>query len=41
VRYRLVVPPEALVPSADAHGWTVLATPVRPEGCTDAELRQA
>jgi hypothetical protein len=39
--YRLRVPPEALVPSEDAHGWTVLATPVGPEGCTDAELLQA
>src|ERR671922_2886945 len=26
VRYRLVIHPEALVPSEDAHGWTVLAT---------------
>ena len=41
VRYRLVVHPEALVPSEHAHGWTVLATTVRPEGCTDAELLQA
>src|SRR5215217_1749522 len=41
VRYRLVVHPEALVPSEDAHGWTVLATTVRPEVCTDAELLQA
>ena len=41
VRYRLVVHPEALVPSEDAHGWTVLATTVRPEGCTDTELLQA
>src|SRR5438874_10692042 len=41
VRYRLVVPPEALVPSEDAHGWTVLAITVRPEGCTDTELLQA
>jgi transposase len=40
-RYRLVVYPEALVPSEDAHGWTVLATTVRPEGCTDTELLQA
>jgi transposase len=40
-RYRLVVHPEALVPSEDVHGWTVLATTVRPEGCTDAELLQA
>jgi hypothetical protein len=28
-------------PSADAHGWTVLATTLRPEVCTDAELLQA
>jgi len=40
-RSRLVVPPEALVPSADAHGWTVLATTLPPEGCTDTELLQA
>ena len=41
VRYRLVVHREALVPSEDAHGWTVLATTLRPEVCTDAELLQA
>ncbi len=41
VRYRLVVHPEVLVPSEDAHGWTVLATTLRPEVCTDAELLQA
>jgi transposase len=41
VRYRLRVHPEALVPSEDTHGWTVLATTVGPEGCTDAELLQA
>jgi len=41
VRYRLVVHPEALVPSEDVHGWTVLATTLRPEVCTDAELLQA
>jgi transposase len=41
VRYRLVVHPEALVPPEDAHGWTVLATTVRPEVCTDAEVLQA
>jgi len=40
-RYRLGVPPEAVVPSEDAHGWTVLATTVGPEECTDAEMRQA
>ena len=41
VRYRLVVHPEALAPSEDAHGWTVLATTVRPEVCTDTEMLQA
>ena len=41
IRYRLGVRPEALVPSEDAHGWTVLATTVGPEECTDAEMLQA
>jgi transposase len=41
VRYRLVVHPEALVPPEEAHGWTVLATTVRPEMCTDVEMLQA
>ena len=41
VRYRLIVPPEALVPSEDVHGWTVLATTLQPEECTDAETLQA
>jgi hypothetical protein len=41
VRYRLVVHPEAMVPSEATHGWTVLATTVRPEVCTDAEILQA
>jgi hypothetical protein len=41
VRYRLVVHPEALVPPEDAHGWTVLATTVQPEVCTDVEMLQA
>jgi transposase len=41
VRYRLSVHPEVLVPSEDAHGWTVLATTVGPEGCTDTEMLQA
>jgi transposase len=41
VRYRLIVAPEALVPSEDVHGWTVLATTIQPEGCTDAEMLQA
>ena len=33
--------PEALVPPEDAHGGTVLATTLRPEVCTDAEVLQA
>ena len=41
VRYRLAVHPEALIPSEDAQGWTVLATTVPPEACTDAEMLQA
>jgi transposase len=41
VRYRLVVRPEALVPAEDAHGWTVLATTMQPEVCTDTERLQA
>jgi transposase len=41
VRYRLVVPPEAVVPPEDGHGWTVLATTLQPEVCTDVELLQA
>src|SRR5712691_7177418 len=41
LRYRLVVHTEALVPSEDAHGWTVLATTLRPEVGTDTELLQA
>src|SRR5215468_7629307 len=41
VRYRLRVHPEALLPAEDAHGWTVLATTIGPEGCPDAELLQA
>ena len=40
-RDRLRVPPEALMPSADAYGWTGLATTVGPETWTDAELLQA
>jgi transposase len=40
-RYRLVVHREALVPSEDAYGWTVLATTLRPEVCTDTEMLQA
>src|SRR5262244_2028748 len=41
VRYRLVVHAEALVPTEDAHGWTVLATTVSSEVCTDTELLEA
>jgi transposase len=41
VRYRLIVHPEALVPSENVHGWTVLATTLQPEECTDAEILQA
>jgi transposase len=41
VRYRLVVHREALVPSQDTYGWTVLATTLGAEGCTDAEMLQA
>jgi transposase len=41
VRYRLVVHPEAVVPSEAVHGWTVLATTLQPEECTDAEMLQA
>src|SRR4030095_16952891 len=38
VRYRLSVSSEALVPSEDAHGWTVLATTLRPEECTETAM---
>jgi transposase len=41
VRYRLRSEVEAHVPSADTQGWTVLATTVAAESCTDAELLQA
>jgi transposase len=41
VRYRLRIEIEAHVPSADTQGWTVLATTVGAESCTDAELLQA
>ena len=41
VRYRLVAHGEALVPSEDAYGWTVLATTLRPEVCPDTEMLQA
>jgi hypothetical protein len=35
------VHPEALLPSEDAYGWTVLATTLRSEECTDVEMLQA
>jgi hypothetical protein len=41
VRYRLVVHAEALMPPEDTHGWTVLATTIGPEACTDVEILQA
>jgi hypothetical protein len=41
VRSRLIVAPEALVPSEDVHGWTVLATTIPPAGWTDAARLQA
>jgi len=41
VRYGLRVSSEAVVPAEDAHGWTVLATTLRPEECTDTEMLQA
>ena len=40
-RARLRVPPEGLGPCEEAPGWPVLATPVGPEGGTDAALLQA
>ena len=41
VRYRLSVHVDALVLAPEAPGWTVLATTVAPEVCTDTELLQA
>jgi transposase len=41
VDYRLGVHHEALRPAEDTYGWTVLATTVPPEGCTDTEILQA
>jgi transposase len=41
IRYRLRVEAAAHVPSADTQGWTVLATTVGAESCTDAEILQA
>jgi transposase len=40
VRDRLRVEVKAHGPSADTHGWTVLATTVGAESCTDTELLQ-
>jgi transposase len=39
--YRLTVEVEALSNSEENNGWTVLATTVSPETCTDAEILQA
>ena len=39
--YRLVVEVEALASAAAENGWTVLATTVGPEVCSDAEILQA
>jgi transposase len=39
--YRLVVEVEALQNPEEDNGWTVLATTVSPETCTDAEILQA
>jgi transposase len=41
VRYRLSGSAEALLPPEAAHGWTVLATTLRSEECTDVEMLQA
>src|SRR5262247_3940446 len=41
VCYRLVVHRKTLVPAAVTYGWTVLATTVPPEVCTDTEVLQA
>jgi transposase len=41
IRYRLRGEAQAHVPSADTHGWTVLATTVGAESCTDTEILQA
>jgi hypothetical protein len=40
-RSRLVVPPEAVGPPDEAHGGTVLATPLRSAVCTAVERLQA
>jgi transposase len=39
--YRLVVEVEALQNAEEDNGWTVLATTVSPETCTDTEILQA
>jgi transposase len=39
--YRLMVEVEALANAEEDKGWTVLATTVSPETCTDAEILQA
>jgi transposase len=39
--YRLVVTGEALANSEEDNGWTVLATTVSAESCTDADILQA
>jgi transposase len=39
--YRLRVEVEALAKAEEDNGWTVLATTVSPETCTDAEILQA
>jgi len=39
--YRLVVAVEALEKAQEDNGWTVLATPVSAEVCTDAEILHA
>ena len=41
VHYRLVVHHEALSPAEDTYGWTVLATTVPPDVCTDTEILEA
>jgi hypothetical protein len=41
VRYGLSVASEALMPSEDAHGWTILATTLRPAEGTETERLQA
>jgi transposase len=41
IRYRLRGEAQAHVPSADTHGWTVLATTVGAESCTDTAILQA